>query len=113
MDLHIEEPELQHFGIFETCSLKSLQIAPRTVGDAKIWYVFLIIDGISTYMTETLYLEHIEKQRELFARFGYELEAPSIQDAIERFSTTHDDKTYHPIYWYLNTPKDLCLREGE
>lgn len=113
MDVEIATPEVQHLGSFESCSLKEVPITPRTTRDAQRWFEYLIVEGITTYMTEPVYMQHVEKQRGPFTNLGYDLEAPSIQDLIDRFSNIQDDRTYHPVYWYLNTPRDLCIRKGD
>jgi hypothetical protein len=112
-DIQIEAPEIQNLGIFESSTLKSVPVAPRSRGDAQKWYDFLLVDEISTYLTEAGFNNHVDKQKEKFANFGYDLAVPTLQDMVAEFSSLRDDNTYHPIYWFLNAPRDLCLRRGD
>jgi len=108
-DVPIANPELKDLATFENCILKKVPIAPRTSADAQKWYEFLIVEGIESYMTEGGFSDYAEKQKKNFTRFGFDLETPTLEEMIEGYSNIRDDNTYHPIYWFLNAPRDLSL----
>lgn len=112
-DVKMPTPEVRNLGDFESCTLKQVPIAPRTAGDAQKWYEFLVVEGIATYLTEDGFYDYVEKQKHNFTIFGFDLDAPTLEEMIERFSKRREDNTYHPIYWFLNAPRDLCVGRGE
>jgi len=112
-DVQIPTPEIKNLGEFDSCTLKKVPIAPRTSADAQKWYEFRIVEGIDSYLTESGYENSVETQRENFARFGFDLQTPSVDEIIEGYSNIRDDNTYHPVYWFLSAPRDLSRRRDE
>jgi len=108
-DLRITNPEIENLGSFKSCTLKRVPIAPRTLADAQKWYEFRIADEIDSYLTEIGYERFAEAKKGDFTRFGFEPETPLLQEIIARYSSIQDNNAYHPIYWFLNAPRDLTL----
>jgi hypothetical protein len=112
-DVQIPTPEIKNLGEFDSCTLKRVPIAPRTMADAQKWYEFRIVEGIDSYLTERGYGNLAEIQKENFTRFGFNLQTPSVDEIIEGYSNIRDDNTYHPVYWFLSATRDLSLGRDE
>lgn len=93
-------------------TLKEVPVFPRTLEDAREWFVWLLKNEINDYLEEDQYQEYSEKIRQRFGHFAEDLEVPALKDLAEIIKRESAGK-FPDKYWYLVAPGDLRRIAGK
>jgi hypothetical protein len=93
-------------------TLKEVPVFPRTLEDAREWFVWLLKNEINDYLEEEQYKTYSERILQKFGRFAEDLEVPASKDLAEIIKRESAGK-FPDKYWYLVAPVDLRSVAGE
>jgi len=104
-DFILDEIKLQNIGFFDKIKILNLGIYPDNITSAESWTKELLLDAISTYITNKELKTKWKKVTDELAFNNYQLTIPTKKSLLENLVFGSEK------YWFLIAPEDLQMEK--